>query len=66
MTTKIYYLCDKLACKDKYNGPCPENHECFRTCDIAHAKNFKFYRHVIGKDGILEFYEEIEYKYYEC
>lgn len=38
---KIHYLCDKMACSKKYNGKCPDDHQCKYTHDIKHAKNFE-------------------------
>jgi hypothetical protein len=36
---KVFYLCDGLACKDKYTGKCPMD-PCKHTSDIAHSINF--------------------------
>ena len=36
---KVFYLCDGLACKDKYPGKCPMD-PCKRTSDIEHSINF--------------------------
>ena len=33
---KIYYVCDRLACSDKYGGIC-YNPECFHTSKKEHA-----------------------------
>lgn len=36
---KVFYLCDGLACKDKYTGKCPMD-PCKHTSDIEHSINF--------------------------
>lgn len=39
----VYYICDRLKCRDKYNGVCPDSEHgnyCRLTSDVSHAEYF--------------------------